>query len=98
MKVRLKSARADTVRSWRVGQVADLPENTARKLLAIGEAEEYVEGEPEYLPPQGADPAMVVMSASSSSISPGANKSYVDRPPQPQPAPSPQRKQTAVAR
>ncbi len=68
MKVRLKSARAEMGRSWRCGQVADLPEAVATRLLASGEAVPVAPGEPDWIPPAGTEQGVVVLSADASQM------------------------------
>jgi hypothetical protein len=82
MKVRLKSARAQMDRSWRVGQVADLPEAVATRLLADGEAVPVAPGEPDWIPPAGLEQGVVVLTADAAQMEATAPRPAVAAVPQ----------------
>lgn len=55
LKVRMKVARADEKQLLRVGGAYTLPRAFAQKLIDIGEAIPYREGDPDYVAPEGAE-------------------------------------------
>jgi hypothetical protein len=53
MNVRLRSSRAGVNVSYKPGEVVDLPEGQAKRLIELGEADPVKPGEPTWIPPKG---------------------------------------------
>ena len=51
MKVRTRYSRSSEKKSWKPGEVMDLPDGQAQRLLDEREADPYLPGEPDWMPP-----------------------------------------------
>jgi uncharacterized protein (DUF2252 family) len=60
MFVRLTTSMASETRSWRAGEKFECPEHTAKRLIDSGNAVPFVDGEPDYIPPDGVDAHVIV--------------------------------------
>lgn len=53
MKVRTKYSRVAESRGYKPGEVMEVSDDQGQRLIDAGEADPYVEGEPNWVPPEG---------------------------------------------